>query len=131
MIIGIDIDDTISKTFEYSYPLSIEYTKKVCGREPKRIEDISVRTHHYLSAVNDWTLDEEIDFFKENYYKIISNVEIKENAKSVINKLKQNGHKIVLITARMKTKEFDVHEITKTWLKNNGVNYDKLIVDAL
>jgi len=130
MNIGIDIDDTISQTFEYSYPLSKEYTRKYCNRDSKNIEDLATVNHWYLKVINDWNNDEESEFWKRNYKKIIQNVKIKDNAKRVIRKLKEDGNKIYLITARMKSKEFDIYKETEKWLKENDVYYDELIVDV-
>ena len=130
MNIGIDIDDTISQTFEYSYPLSKEYTKIVCNRTSKNIEDLFSVNHFYLRAINDWNQEEEDDFWKKNYKKVIQNVKVKDDAKNVIDKLKENGNKIYLITARMKSEYFDAYEETKKWLKNNEIYYDELIIDV-
>ena len=131
MNIGIDIDDTITQTFEYSYPLSKEYTKKYCNRESKNIEDLASVNHYYLKIINDWNTEEELDFWDKNYKKIIQNVKIKADAKRVIDKLRENGAKIYLITARMKTENFDAYEETRKWLKLNEVEYDELIIDAV
>lgn len=131
MNIGIDIDDTITQTFEYSYPLSKEYTKKYCNRDSQNIEDLASVNHYYLKKLNNWNAEEELDFWDKNYKKIIQNVKIKDGAKRVIDKLRKNGAKIYLITARMKANNFDAYEETRKWLKQNEVEYDELIIDAV
>ncbi len=131
MNIGIDIDDTISKTFEYSYPLSKEYTKNILNRDSLNIEDVSIGTHQYLRELNKWN-EEEADNFWAKYYKtIIQNVEPKEAVIKSLKKLKLEGHKIFLITARIKANSFDVALETKKWLDKNEIVYDELIIDAL
>ncbi len=130
MNIGIDIDDTISNTFEYTYPLSREYTRKICKREPKRIEDLSVINHHYVDAINEWNEDEANAFWDKNYIKIVQNVIIKENVKNILDKLRNEGHRIFFITARWDSPIFDIITETKTWLRKNQIEYDDLIVNA-
>lgn len=130
MIIGIDIDDTISKTFEYSYPLSKEFTKNKFNRDSLNIEDLVVRNHWYLSAINNWNTEESNMFWDENYLKIVQNVEPKTDAKEIIKQLKNDGHKIVLVTARISYDSFDVYEETKKWLEVEDICYDSLIIDA-
>lgn len=131
MNIGIDIDDTISKTFEYSYPLSKEYTKKVLNRDGLNIDEVSANSHQYLRVINKWNNEEADAFWAENYKTIIENVEPKADVIDVLKKLKSEGHNIYLITARIKDKSFDVALETKKWLDKNGVIYDDLIIDAL
>lgn len=131
MNIGIDIDDTISKTFEYSYPLSKEYTKKVLNREGLSIEEVSANSHQYLKVINEWSNEEADNFWAENYKTIIQNVKIKEDVVDILKKLKSDGHQIYLITARTKDNSFDVALETQKWLEKNGVIYDDLIIDAL
>lgn len=131
MNIGIDIDDTISKTFEYSYPLSKEYTKNVLKRDSLNLEDVSCVSHQYLKLINNWNKEEQDKFWNINYKAIIQNVEPKTDVIEVIKKLKSDGHNICLITARMKDDKFDVVLETKNWLNKNGIVYDELIIDAL
>lgn len=47
-------------------------------------------------------------------------------AEHIINKLRSEGHKIILITAR----SIDDIEVTKEWLQSYGIKYDKLIHDT-
>lgn len=131
MNIGIDIDDTISKTFEYSYPLSKEYTKKVLNRDGLNIEEVSANSHQYLRVINKWNNEEADNFWAENYKAIIQNVELKDDVVDILKKLKSDGHHIYLITARTKDDSFDVALETQKWLEKNGVIYDGLIIDAL
>ena len=57
-------------------------------------------------------------------------VKPKTLAVEYLQKLHNEGHKIVLITARWKAKEFDIREITKRWIEEHNIPYDKLIVNA-
>lgn len=47
-----------------------------------------------------------------------------------LQKLHNEGHKIVLITARWESDKFDVRKTTENWVKQNNVPCDKLIINA-
>lgn len=138
MNIGIDIDDTISKTFETIIEYCKIYDKEVVKNEERTLLLGSVNSHRYIEALFHWTEAQKLEFFNSYYKEIIQKVELKENVKEVLSKLKQEGHKVYIVTARSdkfidkrynKTGKI-VNEITKKWLNENDLNYDELIVDA-
>ena len=56
---------------------------------------------------------------------------MKEDANTVCQKLKERGHKIYFITARLTNiKNCPTEEITKQSLKENHIPYDRLIINA-
>ena len=130
MNIGIDIDDTISETFETLLPYAQKYT----------IEDLKIKSeinmnqdfldHFYIVKMNGWKEEEAISFWNKYYGEILKKVNIKKFAAEVINKLKQEGNKIYFITARWDMPNDNIQEITKQWLKKNNVEYDELIINA-
>ena len=130
MNIGIDIDDTISETFETLLPYAQKYT----------IEDLKIKSeinmnqdfldHFYIVKMNGWKEQETISFWNKYYGEILKKVNIKKFAAEVINKLKQEGNKIYFITARWDMPNDNIQEITKQWLKKNNVEYDELIINA-
>ena len=130
MNIGIDIDDTISETFETLLPYAQKYTIEDLKRESKVKIDSNMANHFYIVYMNGWNEQEAMDFWSKYYAEILREVNIKKFAKEVINKLKQEGHKIYLITARWDMPNDDVKEITRKWLEENKVEYDKLIINA-
>lgn len=130
MNIGIDIDDTISETFETLLPYAQKYT----------IEDLKIKSeinmnqdfldHFYIVKMNGWKEQEAISFWNKYYGEILKKVNIKKFAAEVINRLKKEGHKIYLITARWDMPNDDIQGITKKWLIENNVEYDELIINA-
>lgn len=129
MRIGIDIDGVLtdieqwqidygSKFFYEKYKIGIKNYK---GYETYDIFDVDVK------------LDDE---FWNEYFKDYSlNVEARKFAGEVINKLKEDGHEIYIITARgsflshsANVMSIDENKsIVLNWLKSNGINYDKII----
>lgn len=127
MNIGIDIDDTISNTFESAVDYAKEYIRDVLKREP--IIDMSnVRDHYYIRDMFGMTDEESTRFWKEYYERIVENVKPKTSSVEMINKLKEDGNKIVIITARWSDDEVDAFKISEAWFKKYGIKYDKLYV---
>ena len=126
MNIGIDIDDTISET----YATLLEYAQKYTIEELKRspiIKSFNTEDHLYIENMHNWNENETARFWKKYYEEIIKKVNIKTFAANI---LKESGDKIFLITARWNLKDNNIEQITKDWLKENNVEYDKLIINA-
>lgn len=129
MIIGIDIDDTISNTYEYLFPYAQKYTTEELNKEIKNVNR-NASTHMYTTTFHNWSKEEEKAFFNKYYQIVLGQVKPKLYANNIINKLKEDGHKIYIITARFKIENFDVEALTSKWLKENNIQYDELIINA-
>lgn len=130
MNIGIDIDDTISETFETLLPYAQKYTIEDLKKESKIYIKDEYANHFYIVYMNGWNEQEAMNFWNRYYAEILREVNIKKFASEVINKLKQEGHKIYLITARWDMPKDNVKDITKQWLIENNIEYDELIINA-
>ena len=124
MVIGIDIDDVITDSSE----LIMEYAKKYL-----KSDDINLINN--LLHGNDVN-DELMNFYSNYLLKIQANYKLKENVKEVIDRLKLDGHKIVIITARGTGKahpsllKLDQISVATKYLKKHQINYDKIIFRA-
>ena len=79
MNIGIDIDDTISNTFESATYYAEKYVTEILKREP--VKDISkVKDHYYVRDMFGLTDEEDDRFWEEYYERIIENVEPKPSS---------------------------------------------------
>ena len=87
MNIGIDIDDTISETFEILIPYSQKYTTQDLKREA--VIDLKKRSenHFYIEGINGWSREEYKEFWRKYYPEMMEQVNIKKFASEVINKL--------------------------------------------
>lgn len=129
MNFGIDIDDTISNTFETFLP----YMKKFIEEDLKRKLDLNLESKvDYYNVIEKYNLseDEARKFWVDYFVKIIENVIPKKSSVEIINKIKENGNKIFLITARFDDGIIDVRAVTEKWLEANNIKYDKLIIDS-
>ena len=129
MRIGIDIDGVLTDVERWQ----LDYGSKFYyERYKKEIVDFEGYDTNQIFNVDD-KLDEE--FWREYFKEYSLNVEARKFANEVIDKLKQEGHQIYIITARgsFLSHSADVmsieenHQIVLNWLKNNHINYDKII----
>lgn len=123
MRIGIDIDNVISN---FDEELLKEYIKH--DEELRSTGIINTNADYIRRGMFDWTEDEEKTFYKENIERIAKNLNIIDGAKEYIDKLKQDGHKIYIITGRDNGDYSDPYTMTKEWLKKFNIYYDKLIL---
>lgn len=121
MKIGIDIDDTMADTFDYLIPYIAEFFDV----------DINYLKDNNISYSNlpEEMKKRELEFAKKYYDKVIPNTPFKSKVAEYINKIKDLGHEIIVITARDKTLYTDEYKTTIEELNNNKINYDKLICD--
>lgn len=127
MNIGIDIDDTIAKTFEQIDICAKIYTEKNLKKEFKLHNENEILDPMWIKYLYNWTKEEEIKFFDLYYEKIIEEAEIKEDVAEVINRLSKK-HNIILITARWDNKDKVINQITQNWLEKYKINYNKLFL---
>ena len=62
MNIGIDIDDTISETFEALMPYAQLYTIEDLKKQSKINFNTDTSTHFYIQAITGWTKEESEGF---------------------------------------------------------------------
>ena len=108
MTIGIDIDNTITDNSKIIY----KYIK---------IYDKSYDNYHDLPE------DQYHEFLTTYIEDIMQNTDLKEGAKEAITYLHNNGHKIILITARNLYYSKNIINITLEYLKKHNIIYDKII----
>lgn len=119
MRIGIDIDDTMADTFDYLMP----YIAEFFDLDIKYLKDNNIS----YSTLPEKMKKRELEFAKKYYDKVIPNTPFKPKVTEYIDKIKNLGHEIIIITARDKTLYIDEYKTTIKELKNNNINYDKLI----
>lgn len=129
MRIGIDIDDTIADTYEVSFAYAQKYTIEQLSRSGEIKESVS-NNHMYLESMHGWNEQEARNFWHTYYAEIIKKIKPLTFAVETINKLKEEGHEIIFITARWHEPGFDIEGDTFKWLKENGICYDEIVLNA-
>ncbi len=119
MNIGIDIDDTITNTFDYLMPYIAEYFNT-------DIKYLKTNNISYSNLPEEWK-KKEFELAKTYYDKVILNTPIKLDAVKYIKKIKELKHSIIIITARNTNMYVDPYKLSTEQLKKHGIYYDKLI----
>lgn len=120
-IIGVDIDGVLNEHEQHFVALYNEMNVK-----PISIEDIKTLPIYQSGVIT--KLDEQKVFHKEEYW---SDMPLREDVESnLIHEIKnKRGYKIYLFTWRdweLDNSSKTVPQITKMWLKNKKIEYDKL-----
>lgn len=123
MTIGFDIDNVIA---DLDKTLLQEFLKEDKNKRNNGI--IDNKAEHMTQGMFDWSKDENKEFLDKNMEKITMNLEPVKDSKKYIDKLKDDGHKIYLITGRNNRRLKNPEELTKNWLNKYNIRYDKLIL---
>ena len=125
MVLGIDMDDTICSTNELIIEVADKYDKEVLGGSG--VKDIKA---YEFTEMMGWEKDMKGKFFADRLEYIMSNSPIKQGAKEVINRLHDNGWKIIIISFRKDKYLKNPYKLTIDWLNKNGIKYDKVYVNT-
>lgn len=132
MKIGIDIDNTLTevqeKLNEAAYTYAVSLGKNLEGYD-KLMQDEKNDGTEYAKRFQ-FNYEELKYFLKDIQENITNNAIPRKNAKEVIDKLKNDGHQIYIITARDSEFYNNPYVYSKNWLDKNKIYYDKLIVNA-
>ena len=131
MIIGVDIDDTLTDIRDELAEEALKYAKSLNKEidEKKVVWDKNNNGSSFKERYN-LDYDELLYFFSNIQENITKKAKPREDVVDGIKKLRKDGHKIYIITARDSEFHNDPYELSKTWLDKNNIEYDKLIVNA-
>lgn len=132
MRIGIDIDNTLTEVQNELNIAAYNYAKslgKNIDKSKSIFEDINNDGNFYKEKFG-FSYEELKYFLKNIQEEIINKATPRENAIKCIEKLKEDGHEIYIITARDSEFHDDPYKLSKNWLNKNGIKFDKLIVNA-
>ena len=124
MIIGIDLDDTITITKEYMEEAARLFDEKINGN------GIIDNTKYLVGERYGWSEERKEDFFKNYRIDAINKARVRDDAILYLNKLINLGYEILIITARSDSYYDNPYEYTKKWLDDRNIPYTKLIVNS-
>jgi len=123
MIIGIDIDDTLTELGDIQLKTVQRYLKE----ENLHFNVINPRAR-LITELLDWSLEECGKFWFKHGESMFEESVPKPNAVEVIRKLKFEGHTIIIVTARSNDYFKDAYKFSYDWLVKNNIAFDKLFV---
>lgn len=134
MIIGIDIDDTLTNTSELllAYVQKYDYEVLKGNGSINKEKVYSIINGEKVKDGMGWTTEEN-NAFKDMYHaNVLENAPIKPFAKEIINKLIEEGDEIIFITARNNKGDriSDSYSISKRLLDKNEIKYNKIITEC-
>ena len=121
MRIGVDIDDTMADTFAYL----MLYIAEFFNIDIKYLKDNNISYSNLPKGMKEL----EYEFAKKYYDIVIPNTPFKHKVSEYIDKIKDLGHEIIVITARNNMLYTDEYKTTIDELKRNNIHYNKLICD--
>lgn len=119
MNIAVDIDDTLTNSFDYFIPFVAEYF----GVSVDYCEKNAIS---YSTLPAEWK-ERELGFCKRYFDRVVADTPFKRDAAETVRKLRADGHKIVIITGRNDSMYSDPYSTTRKELENGGIAYDRLI----
>ena len=133
MNIGIDIDNTLTDIEKDMFDAANIYTKTLNPdfefKEIKKYDGFTNIAEFY-SEIFGWDDDNANYSFRNHRIEIVDNTKPRDGVIEVLQKLKNNGNNIYIVTARNTLYDDMPYERAKRWLDNNDIVYDKLIVNA-
>lgn len=121
MRIGIDVDNVIS-SFDNDLLKEYFYHDKELRNTGIVNENLNIR-----KGMFDWSDEEDINFYSKNIERIAINLKPISGAKETIDKLKEDGNEIFIITGRDNGEYTDSKKMTEDWLEKYDIKYDNLI----
>lgn len=115
MRIGIDIDNVISN---FNEELLKEYINH--DKDLRNTGIINKNAKYIRNGMFDWSNEEENSFYINNIERIANKLELIENADKYINKLKEEGNQIYIISGRDNGEYTNPYDMTTNWLKNHN-----------
>ena len=123
MRIGLDIDNVITDMDKAILKEFIELDKT---KRNKGI--INPYARHIIKGMFDISQEEVHEFYANNMERIAKSMEPRKDAKKYMDKLLDDGHELYLISHRVYPDYKNPYETTVKWLKDNEINYTKLIL---
>lgn len=124
MIIGIDLDDTLTCLLKPK----IKTAKKYIKLHNLKAKLVRKDSHLFYQLFN-WDIETSNKFWWECADGMLLKVKPCMFVKSILKKLSNQGHKLLIISARGKDAHINPFNLSYNWLKNNNLVYDELFVE--
>lgn len=122
MNILVDVDDTLTNFVNERNKLIKKYIEE--NKLPYKILDMNCTKS---AKVADWPIEECCKFWKEMGTTSQLNCPSQEGCQNVLCKLKERGHKIIIVSARPDI-YYPAEKYTKLWLEKNNIPFDDIII---
>ena len=127
MRIGVDVDGVLTDIERYLWDYGAKYSYEC------KLETSIDHTEYNTLDMFGWGKEIDTNFWKKIFEHYCTKGLVRPFAAEVLEKLKQEGHEIYIVTARCPEEDATEKNIKKSnnmlkkWLKRNKIKYDKLI----
>ena len=125
----IDMDDTVCITDSVVIAVAKEFNEQYLKRNTIVNENKEYSSHYYFAEMLNWSIEDLTLFYHIKYPSYLRDLKPKPSVKTVFSHIKANGHRIILLSSRVE-KDNSVYQLTLNWLTDQGILYDKLIIDC-
>ncbi len=122
MKIAVDLDDTLSVLDRVKAGTAYLVRKNL----PVKIHNAD---SHALQEVFGWTEEEAIRFVREGGITLFTDAPARNGVREVLQGWRNDGHQVVVLTARKKTWFSNAEKISRDWLEKRRIPYDELVSD--
>lgn len=122
--IAIDIDNTISNTSDFFRPFAEEFNNKIVNR------NCQINYDKVLPRSEEWTEEELKEYMDSVFNKEAINIPVKEDASLYINKIKELGYEIIILTNRGIGENDHTDLVIPEYLAKNNIPYDEIVTRA-
>lgn len=125
MNIGFDIDGVLNNSRKWEIEAGTKYFAR------RGIPLIDENAYHLCNMFGVTSKDED-EFWDKLVFDYAKEVVVRDFASEIVNKLKADGNKIFIITARYLSTLNDergekMRQLVKDWLKTNNIEYDDIV----
>lgn len=120
MNIGLDLDGVVYDTEDWFRVESCFYNKMINGKDMIAPDEVKSYKRY------NWTKEQVDEFLQTYLLNIEMNAPIKYKAREVIQSLKDDGHKIYVVTSRGIVFEEEI-ELTKKRFEKDNLHFNKVI----
>lgn len=127
MIIGVDIDGVLTDLFKLSKKDFLRYSKNIHGKKFL----LNKKTATSLREVYGLSKEQDFEFWKDFNWKYAENIKYYCSAVKILKKLRQEGHKIYILTSRLYADKKDkdgekMRGLIESSLLKAGIVYDQI-----
>ena len=123
MRIGLDMDNVIT---DFDSLLEVEMEKLDKSLRNKGV--IDENAIHVTKGKYDLTHDEIEDYLSKYMEGFALRLKVRDGAKYYMDKLLKDGHELIILTNRPDRHYKNAFGTTIKWLKENDINYTKLVI---
>lgn len=123
MKIAVDIDDTLSSVNR------VKAAEAYIKRNNLPFKIVDPYAHVYQQVVN-WSTEDAINFVNDGGIAVFTDAPVRKGAREALTRWHEQGHTVVILTARPKSWFRNPEAISRDWLQKRKIPYDALVCEC-